>query len=215
MWGCAATCCKVPDSSRSLALSSRTRQSRSSPARLRESRPTLAPIWNWKHARRRRRESNSSRCATGSSMARAPGTRATAIWAIRLGNGKFRLLARDTASPASCISTMRPERPPPRWSVRWARTTSSTETRRLSTCGCRRSRALRGRLRRLASAKKTRFGRWARCSLLRDKAQGRLERESSTRACVPSAPARVDLGDIRIPHSRDHTREAILHGSAS
>ena len=134
MWGCAATCCKVPDSSRSLALSSRTRQSRSSPARLRESRPTLAPIWNWKHARRRRRESNSSRCATGSSMARAPSTRATAIWAIRLGNGKFRLLARDTASPASCISTMRPERPPPRWSVRWARTTSSTETRRLSTC---------------------------------------------------------------------------------
>jgi len=113
----------------------RTRQSRSSPARLRESRPTLAPTWNWKRARRRRRESRSSRCVTDSFAAPAPGTHARAILVIRFGDGRFRLSGRARASSASCISTMRPERPPPRWRARRERTTSLMETRRLSTCG--------------------------------------------------------------------------------
>ena len=87
-------------------------------------------------------------------MAPAPGTRARAIWVIRCGDDRFRLSVRARASTASYISTMRPERPPPRWNARQARTTSSTETRRPSTCGSRRSRVLLKRLRRLASAKK-------------------------------------------------------------
>ena len=73
-----------------------------------------------------------ARYVTDSSMAPAPGARARAIWAIRCGDSKFRLSARVRGSPASCISTMRPERPPPRWNARRERTTSSTETRRLS-----------------------------------------------------------------------------------
>src|SRR5437764_132089 len=48
---------------------------------------------------------------------------------------KVRLSVRARASTASCISTMRPGRPLPRWSARREHTTSSTETRRLSTCG--------------------------------------------------------------------------------
>jgi 2-alkyl-3-oxoalkanoate reductase len=70
-----------------------------------------------------------------SSTAPAPGTRARAILVIKCGNSRFRLSVRARASTASCISTMRPGRPLPRWSARRERTTSSTETRRLSTCG--------------------------------------------------------------------------------
>ena len=84
---------------------------------------------------RRLRESSSSRYVTDSSTAPAPGTRARAISVIRSGSGRFRLLVRARASTASCISTMRLGRPRPRWSARRERTTSSTETRRLSTCG--------------------------------------------------------------------------------
>ena len=109
---------------------------------------------NWKRAHRRRREWSLSRCVMDSFMAPAPGTRARAIWVIRCGDDRFRLSVRARASTASYISTMRPERPPPRWNARQARTTSSTETRRPSTCGSRRSRVLLKRLRRLASAKK-------------------------------------------------------------
>jgi len=71
----------------------------------------------------------------GSFTAPAPGTRARAILVIRCGNSRFRLSVRARASTASCISTMRPGRPLPRWSARREHTTSSTETRRLSTCG--------------------------------------------------------------------------------
>ena len=109
--------------------------SRSSPARPRESRPAPAPTWNWKRAHRRLRESSSSRYVTDSSTAPAPGTRARAILLIRCGNSRFRLSVRARASTASCILTTRLGRPLPRWSARRERTTSSTETRRLSTCG--------------------------------------------------------------------------------
>jgi len=71
----------------------------------------------------------------GSFTAPAPGTRARAILVIRCGNSRFRLSVRARASTASCISTMRPGRPLPRWSARREHTTSSTETRRLSICG--------------------------------------------------------------------------------
>src|SRR5262245_12851885 len=108
----------------------------------RESRPAPAPTWNWKRAHRRLRESSSWRYVTDSSTAPAPGTRARAIWVIRCGNSSFRLSVRARASTASCILTMRPRRLLPRWSARRERTTSSTETLRLSTCGCRRSRVL-------------------------------------------------------------------------
>ena len=101
----------------------------------RKSRPAPAPTWNWKRAHRRRQESSSSRYVTDSSTAPAPGTRARAILVIRCGNSRFRLSVRARASTASCISTMRPGRPLPRWSARREHTTSSTETRRLSTCG--------------------------------------------------------------------------------
>ena len=47
-----ATCCKVPDSGMRPARGWRTRPSRSSPARPRESRPAPAPTWNWKRAHR-------------------------------------------------------------------------------------------------------------------------------------------------------------------
>ena len=80
-------------------------------------------------------ESSSSRYVTDSSTAPAPGTRARAILVIRCGNSRFRLSVRARASTASCILTMRLGRPLPRWSARRERTTSSTETRRLSTCG--------------------------------------------------------------------------------
>ena len=133
--------------------------SRSSPAVRRGSRPALAPTGNWKRAHRRRQESSSSRYVTDSSTAPAPGTRARAISVIRCGASRFRSSARARVSTASCISTTRPERPPPRWSARRERTTSSTETRRLSACGWRRSRVPQERRRRLASAKKRRFGR--------------------------------------------------------
>src|SRR6516165_6791714 len=73
---------------------------------------------------------------TDSSTAPAPGTRARAILVIRCGNSRFRLSVRARASTASCISTMRPGRPLPRWSARREHTTSSTETRRLSTTAC-------------------------------------------------------------------------------
>ena len=112
-----------------------TSPSRSSPARPRESRPAPAPTWNWKRAHRRRQELSSSRYVTDSSTAPAPGTPARAIWVIRCGNSGFRLSVRARASTASCILTMRLGRPLPRWSARRERTTSSTETRRLSTCG--------------------------------------------------------------------------------
>src|SRR3989440_6987697 len=82
--------------------------------RPRESRPAPAPTWNWKRAHRRRPESSSSHYVTDSSTAPAPGTRARAIFVIRCGNSRFRLSVRARASPASCISTMRPERPLPR-----------------------------------------------------------------------------------------------------
>ena len=108
---------------------------RSSPARPRKSRPARAPSWNWKRAHRRPRESSSSRYVTDSSTAPAPGTRARAILVIRCGNSRFRLSVRARAFTASCILTMRLGRPLPRWSARRERTTSSTETRRLSTCG--------------------------------------------------------------------------------
>jgi NAD(P)-dependent dehydrogenase (short-subunit alcohol dehydrogenase family) len=101
----------------------------------RESRPAPAPTGSWKRAHRRRRGSSSSRCGTGSSTAPAPGTRARTIWVIRYGSSRFRSLVRARASTASCTSTMRLGRPLPRWSARRERTTSSTETRRLSTCG--------------------------------------------------------------------------------
>jgi NAD(P)-dependent dehydrogenase (short-subunit alcohol dehydrogenase family) len=113
----------------------RTSLSRSSPARPRESRPAPAPTWNWKRAHRRPRESSSSRYVTDSSTAPAPGTRARAILVIRCGNSRFQLSVRARASTASCILTMRLRRPLPRSSARRERTTSSTETRRLSTCG--------------------------------------------------------------------------------
>ena len=100
--------------------------SRSSPARPRESRPAPAPTWNWKRAHRRPRESSSSRYVTDSSTAPAPGICARAILVIRCGNSRFRLSVRARASTASCIAL-------PRWSARRERTTSSTETRRLST----------------------------------------------------------------------------------
>ena len=90
---------------------------------------------SWKRAHRRRRGSSSSRCGTGSSTAPAPGTRARAIWVTRYVGSRFRSLVRARASIASCISTMRLGRPLPRWSARRERTTSSTETRRLSTYG--------------------------------------------------------------------------------
>jgi hypothetical protein len=77
----------------------------------------------------------SSRYVTDSSTAPALGTRARAISVIRCGNSSFRLSVRARASTASCISTMRPGRLLPRWNARRERTTSSTETRRLSTCG--------------------------------------------------------------------------------
>src|SRR5262249_5212701 len=114
-----------------------------------------------RRAHRRLRESSSSRYVTDSSTAPAPGTRARAIWVIRCANSRFRLSVRARASTASCILTMRLGRPLPRSSARRERTTSSTETRRLSTCGCRRSRVLQEHLRHLASAKKRRFGRQA------------------------------------------------------
>ena len=94
----------------------------------------------------------------GFSTAPGPGTRVRATLVIRCGASRFRLSVRARASTASCISTMRPKRPPPRWSARRERTTSSTETRRLSACGWRRSPALQERLPHLASAKKRRFG---------------------------------------------------------
>src|SRR5262245_26941355 len=109
--------------------------SHSSPARPRESRPVPAPTGNWKRGHRRRQESSSSRYVTDSSTAPAPGTRARAIWVIRCGNSRFRLSVRARASTASCILTMRLGRPLPHWSAGRERTTSSTETRRLSTCG--------------------------------------------------------------------------------
>ena len=90
---------------------------------------------HWKRAHRRPRETSSSRYVTDSSTAPAPGTRARAIWVIRCGNSRFRLSVRARASTASCISTTRLGRPLPRWSARRERTISSTETRRLSTCG--------------------------------------------------------------------------------
>ena len=96
---------------------------------------TARTTWNWKRAHRRPRESSSSRYVTDSSTAPAPGTRARAILVIRCGNRGFRLSVRARASTASCILTMRLGRPLPRWSARRERTTSSTETRRLSTCG--------------------------------------------------------------------------------
>jgi nucleoside-diphosphate-sugar epimerase len=113
----------------------RTSSSRSSPGRPRESRPGPAPTGNWKRAHRRCQESNSSRYAMDSSTAPAPGTRARVIWAIRCGDNRFRLSVRAKASTASCISTMRPGQPLPHWNARREHTTSSTETRRLSTCG--------------------------------------------------------------------------------
>src|SRR5215471_5470122 len=70
-----------------------------------------------------------------SSASPAPGTRARAIWVIRCGNSRFRLSVRARASTASCILTMRLGRPLPRWSAHREHTTSSTETRLLSTCG--------------------------------------------------------------------------------
>ena len=94
-----------------------------------------APSWNWKRAHRRPRESSSSRYVTDSSTAPALGTRARAILVIKCGNSRFRLSVRAGASTASCILTMRLGRPLPRWSARRERTTSSTETRHLSTCG--------------------------------------------------------------------------------
>src|SRR4030095_10658161 len=133
---------QVPDSGMRPARGWRTSPFRSSPARPRESRPAPAPTWNWNRAHRRRRESSSSRYGTDSSTAPAPGTRARAILVIRYGSSRFRLLVRARASTASCISTMRLGRPLPRWSARRERTTSSTETHRLSTCGWRRSRGL-------------------------------------------------------------------------
>ena len=81
------------------------------------------------------RESSSSRYGTDSSTAPAPGTRAREISVIRYGSSRFRSLVRARASTASCMSTMRLARPLPRWSARRERTTSSTQTRRLSTCG--------------------------------------------------------------------------------
>jgi NAD(P)-dependent dehydrogenase (short-subunit alcohol dehydrogenase family) len=90
---------------------------------------------NWKRVHRRCQESNSSRYAMDSSTAPAPGTRARVIWAIRCGDNRFRLSVRAKASTASCISTMRPGQPLPHWNARREHTTSSTETRRLSTCG--------------------------------------------------------------------------------
>src|SRR5215468_3277445 len=153
--------CKVPDSGTRPARGWRPSPYRSSPARPRESRPTPAPTWNWRRAHRRLRESSSSRYVTDSSTAPAPGTRARAIWVIRCANSRFRLSVRARASTASCILTMRLGRPLPRWSARRERTTSSTETRRLSTCGCRRSRVLQEHLRHLASAKQRRFGHQA------------------------------------------------------
>jgi hypothetical protein len=90
---------------------------------------------NWKRAHRRCQESNSSRYAMDSSTAPAPGTRARVIWVIRCGDSRFRLSVRAKASTASCISTMRPGQPPPHWNARREHTTSSTEARRLSTCG--------------------------------------------------------------------------------
>jgi nucleoside-diphosphate-sugar epimerase len=53
----------------------------------------------------------------------------------QLRQSRFRLSVRARASTASCILTMRLGRPLLRWSARRERTTSSTETRRLSTCG--------------------------------------------------------------------------------
>ena len=102
-----------------------------------------------------------ARYATDSSTGPEPGTRARAILAISCGASRFRLSARAKASTASCTSTMRPGRPPPRWSARRERTTSSMETHRLSTCGWRRSRAPQERLRRVALARKRPFGRQA------------------------------------------------------
>ena len=127
-------------------------------------------------------------------------------WRSGCGNGKFRLSGRVRGSPASCISTMRPERPPPRWSVRPARTTSLMEAHRLSACGCRRSRALRGRLRRLASAKKTRFGRWA-------------PMPSITRQGLGAPQTRrpdASLGSVRARSSgfRRHSRSALTRPNA-
>ena len=105
------------------------------PGRPRELRPGPEPTGNWKRAHRRCQESNSSRYAMDSSTAPAPGTRARVIWVIRCGDSRFRLSVRAKASTASCISTMRPGQPLPHWNARREHTTSSTETRRLSTCG--------------------------------------------------------------------------------
>ena len=81
-----------------------------------------------------------------------PGTWYTreVIWVIRCGDSRFRLLVRARASTASSISMMRRGRPLPRWSAHPERTTSSTETRRLSTCGWRRSRVWQEQRRHLA-----------------------------------------------------------------
>ena len=91
--------------------------------------------WNWKRAHRQRQELSSSRYVTDSSTAPAPGTRARAILVVRCGNSSFRLSVRAKASTASCISTMRPGQPLPHWNARREHRTSSTGTRRLSTCG--------------------------------------------------------------------------------
>ena len=80
----------------------------------------------------------------------APATPPKVILAIRCGNGRFRLLVRARASTASCISTTRPRRLLPRWGARRERTTSSTETHRLSTSGLQHLRVVQEHLRHLA-----------------------------------------------------------------